>query len=715
MGDFAGLNKEELSEIAVEAKMKNLHKIKFIKGVKELQSTEQEKTQQISNISVAKNNYQLDDMKEEESIRFDFEQANINNEINETLYEQYVPLHHFNSQNIASKIKWWLYNDINYKKNLFKTINIFVKHSLYGRTMDHLTTDHVKRIAQSDLSEFMTTDTMDIMFKCFAIDKHKFTNMTAPQIARTMYHYPLNSLTNTILSENINGKRFIDRFEQNDEFIKNSTGYDSNEIHQLNAILLKHSTPTQNEFIENMINNMNKTLLPDTVKQQLQNAISNFDVEKLHYKMRYGKDIQEFSDMIINKVDDLQYEVQNNENDFIKEIYEIIGSCFTFPNVSIKQEWNQWICQNCSNHNFNRYIGSKLCYDLSICSLCGIQQIDSVVIKLKNYDTFTMVNDDNINDNDEKKRDDIDDLIQTALNNEPLDLSCPNQSDHSTCPSLIRLAKRLIEYKRWLSIVYHNAKGNACEIVTDHDIEKVIDNDTYKDIFIKCAENINKVTDDQLQLIKAMIQNNTENIAICQVFMNFKRAAFSKLMKKYCKIKLATGTQLYKKIKHSITKKAQICQFGQFLVDLDMNAINKDYHHILKLHINHGNKITIKNSLRFFQRVVHYEDTYSDDVDECRSCKRRQQRVNALNSTENKREIADEKKDISPYNSEDKNIGLLNQSYMETQLDIIHSYLVHSDWKLFVQRFSNKHDNDDECEYETDTIGTVNETDVWNK
>eukprot|EP01084_Bolivina_argentea_P215085 365136_1 len=120
----------------------------------------------------------------------------------------------------------------------------------------------------------------------------------------------------------------------------------------------------------------------------------------------------------------------------------------------------------------------------------------------------------------------------------------------------------------------------------------------------------------------------------------------------------------------------------------DMDIVNKDYYHLLKVHINNGNKNSIKNSLRFFENVVHYEDTETD-IDNCRSAKRREDRVNKLNSYKNEKK-SEEKEKL------EKNMWELKQFYNQSQLDMIHSYLVHSEWQYFVQRYSNMHDKNDE-------------------
>eukprot|EP01084_Bolivina_argentea_P108562 194021_1 len=135
---------------------------------------------------------------------------------------------------------------------------------------------------------------------------------------------------------------------------------------------------------------------------------------------------------------------------------------------------------------------------------------------------------------------------------------------------------------------------------------------------------------------------------------------------------------------NKLKTQAQRKQFGAFLSELDINIINKDYYHILNTHINHGDKNTIKNALRFFENVVHYEDS-PDEIIKCRSVKRRDDRNQQLNAEHKTRDSEND-------NENNKNIWELKEHYKQSQLDVIHSYLVHSKWQYFVQRYSTKHE-----------------------
>eukprot|EP01084_Bolivina_argentea_P268157 455401_1 len=168
-----------------------------------------------------------------------------------------LSLNRFSSNDIVNKIKEWVYNDINYKNNLFKTKEVLSNHSLSGEAIISQPTNNSKLIVQTFLLTFMTQDTLDIVFDCLDKWKKKEPNIvkskSAEQIADILFHFPINNLIKRILDENINGVKFIDSLrDRRVDMIQQETGYPEDEIYQIEAILLRHHTFTETEFKQNM-------------------------------------------------------------------------------------------------------------------------------------------------------------------------------------------------------------------------------------------------------------------------------------------------------------------------------------------------------------------------------------------------------------------------------------------------------------------------------
>eukprot|EP01084_Bolivina_argentea_P285501 489613_1 len=490
----------------------------------------------------------------------------------------------------------------------------------------------------------------------------------------------------------------------------------------------RHKSMTRKQFEKNMNKAMNVSSLPKKVKHYIKNIILKSDVETIHFKIKHGLDIHEFSNIVINAVDELVADnKQNKGNNFVKRIYELIATCF-IVNIESSNDitlplhkQKQWVCQNCTNNNFNKYIGGTMNSNISHCSLCGIKEIDSIIIKTRNYDTFAMVNvkqnttQTNESDTKEKQEEDCSDLvIEKVVKNKSFDLKCPNSNDNKSCGSIYRLAKQLIIYNKWINTV-HQKMGDIDDVdrTIQVDIKQFINNDQYKKVFAECAKSMEKINDNDVTLLIGMLNDNKDGIASVDKFLNLKRKKFAKCIQKNTGIKPAPVAKLYSIIEDNLKHKAQALQFGNFLTELNMDMIDSDYYHILQCHINEGNKITIQNVFDFFNIVVHYQDP-SSDITDCISCKRRQKRLEVSKSAVN-----DEKKnEIKRRNTnvlEDKNIFSLKQYYMQCQLDTIHTFLVHSNWKHFLQPSKNKHDENINEELKFDERETVQQNIHINK
>eukprot|EP01083_Nonionella_stella_P102517 291681_1 len=173
-------------------------------------------------------------------------------------------------------------------------------------------------------------------------------------------------------------------------------------------------------------------------------------------------------------------------SNLIETIYEAIAKCFIFGDDydEMQLKLQHWICNKCSNCNINA-IMNGITTDINTCRLCGTSQTDQIILKLRNRDTYMTVHDVH-KDRDPKPNamdGDIEASIKDAMSaDESFDLHCPNQNNNNEpCASILRLAKMLIIYKRWLQRIYRNGAGNDDIAQTIKvDVSVYIDNDTFK-------------------------------------------------------------------------------------------------------------------------------------------------------------------------------------------------------------------------------------------
>ena len=117
------------------------------------------------------------------------------------------------------------------------------------------------------------------------------------------------------------------------------------------------------------------------------------------------------------------------------------------------------------------------------------------------------------------------------------------------CPSMLRLAKCLIIYQRWLRNVYKMTKGNDSLDNTMHvNIEKFVTNDGFKKVAV--------------QLLVKIFDKNDGNISDIKQFLLLTKVKCSKLIMKFSKIKAANVQRLYGAIVYKLHNYAQKQQFG---------------------------------------------------------------------------------------------------------------------------------------------------------
>eukprot|EP01084_Bolivina_argentea_P293919 505624_1 len=190
----------------------------------------------------------------------------------------------------------------------------------------------------------------------------------------------------------------------------------------------------------------------------------------------------------------------------------------------------------------------------------------------------------------------------------------------------------------------------------------------------------------QQQLLLEMLKDEKEGIATIENFLSLNRKQFAIHVKKYTKnkIKPAACTKLFKSTMNALKHKAQAEAFGEFLSTLDSQKIDVDYHHILHSHIQLGTDRQEEEVFRFFEHTIHLEDRQDTDFvpKECHSFKRSIQKHNEQKHNET--------------NKHDIDIWSLKQHYMQNTLDVIHSRLVHPDWKHFIRKYKIKQEDRDE-------------------
>eukprot|EP01084_Bolivina_argentea_P281338 481339_1 len=631
--------------------------------------------------------------------------------------EHCLCLQKYDPEDVCDLIKVKKLNDVNYEQELKDTMWIFSKHHLNGSKIYHLNGDDLRCMMKYKLAKFITGETIDIMFNHF--DKLKDQQQDAikvekaAKIASVLYYHPLNLLLDKIMNENINGQELINLYNKNESVIREVTGWSVNEAYQIEASLFQKQTLTQ-ESILNKLNDNDS--LPTFAIDQIRNTFQKFSLETVHYKIKYGKHSDKFSDSIINLAADLNNKITHDkdeksdsiyvENDLVKIIYNAIAECFMWNYAEHKIDKNvaslrkyDWTCFNCSNRNFCSVNGNKLDTDLTRCILCGITEKNSIVFNIRNQNSFTMVKQLNYNKThvqDDQKQYDTE-QIQQVIKARKLQLVCPDTNNNEHCPSVIELSKMLMKYKNILEC--HG-------ILPAPDISQLkLSSSKFKTIFIEAAQEIaekiklHRKLIDSLQQFIQKFDKNDEIICAIQEQAKLGKKAFTNILKSY-EIKGKTSIKLWKQIKKKLL-------LNEFLSNVDIKIANQHYKHIYESHINCGNIETIKNVFLFFQNVLHYND--SKTTNDCLSLERRNSRqhrtMKQAKFTEKQvKFIEKQEKDIDlicQSEIENENIYEFNQYYIQNRLDAIHCTLSHTDYKQYLPKYADQKERYEHAEDET--------------
>eukprot|EP01084_Bolivina_argentea_P200792 343312_1 len=349
----------------------------------------------------------------------------------------------------------------------------------------------------------------------------------------------------------------------------------------------------------------------------------------------------------------------------------------------------RWKCFNCYNVNIPHSTYIEKTNDIKICIVCGVSQRDSIIMTLRNQQTFTMINDNIQVEYDEKTKaeiDEIDKLINIVVNHKSTNIFCPNQNNNKPCFAVLRLCKILIKHKRWLFNIYRTNKSYEINDTTKLNLHDFCDENKFKELCNTVIQNNIELTSTQKQaLIGAFIDIKS--------FISMTRKAFgtfmqNKLMLLKVEVKMSPLVSIYSKIKQSIEKLICIIKMGTFLANINMEELNNDYIHILHYHIHDGSRQTVESTFKFFHNLIHSEDSI-DEIELCPCIKRRNQRnidLTCQSKTSSNHQHSTHTKFIE-----------LQNYHIQAKLDLIHSYLVHSDYNLFIKRYKN-----DDTENEAD-------------
>eukprot|EP01083_Nonionella_stella_P277429 943124_1 len=492
---------------------------------------------------------------------------------------QFMPLHRFTPQNLCDHIERWVLNDVDYQNNLSETKSKFMKRKLNGHAISTQPMVNTTLMMKNDLQSFMTPATLKIILTfCKQWNQQKVDDVKSKseeEVADILFNYPLHKLLRRITDDQIGGERFIQYIrEGKEDVIAEETGWGADEVYQIHSVLFRYHTFTKLQFTQNMnaLLRNKYTILSNEITDQIKEQMKQHDVEVIHCKIKHASSIDAFSDSVMNMVDELS-DHQSTMSDMVgneltMQIYKAVAECFVFRedyNTDVAKaktlilQLQHWICNNCGNCNMNTYINSKFTIKVHVCTLCGMDQLDQIILKLRNHDSYIMVNQTDLKGHEAESKEQEDHFIG-ALIAEAIDadgsfnLLCPNRNHKKPCRAILRLTKRLIKYKRWLYTINRKKGSDDIKKTVKVDVAKHIDKDTYKRTFMRSVKDMELITANQMQSITHFVQNNGDHLS-ANLFLNNNvnnKKTFSEMVQAHLTLPVSSCKKLYNAISKAL-------------------------------------------------------------------------------------------------------------------------------------------------------------------
>eukprot|EP01084_Bolivina_argentea_P088529 159842_1 len=527
--------------------------------------------------------------------------------VNEYKNDQ-IPLNQFKVNNVCEKIAKWVYNDCDYKKQAEHTARIFAIHELTGHKMMILTANDAKNIVKEELLEYITCGTIDKMFSAFKEWKHTYpsniASKTAEEIAYFVFHHPLNQLIKWLRKEEVDGNKFINHIDKDVTDIQRITGWTLEFVEQIQLLLLNHIALTNEEFQENISyifsdKKNDEQSLPNEIVQQINRIIlENFDDEtgeKLQYSIKNNRSNQ-ITNSFLDHITTMILEIDSNQNENKNENEESGNYIQILYNKAIPKneemmflKKKEWVCSKCTNYNFIAYINIyEIDHDLRECSLCGTKHIESIIFRMRNHKTKN-------DDAKEEKNDEIENYMNTVINEHSIDVSCPNAVNNKICPFIKRLAKVLWNYNVVQKRLQESQK-----------LDKALENNVFTKIFNFVIETNSQIQQATKQILLSFL---TDNMSDMETFLSSNRKQFVKEIKQYSEnrtktIKANVSGKIFDEIHRYLSFYSA---FLPFSCGLNEEQIEADFQHINMCHIMNNKE----NVFDFFQKFVHFADTTS--------------------------------------------------------------------------------------------------------
>ena len=569
-----------------------------------------------------------------------------------------TPIFKMNATDFWCVVGQWIKCDIDYNRKLNELQRLFKKYGISGAILHSMCFQEknelqlIENILTKNMAQHLTVDTMKVIMESLSrwltsADARDVKLASSNDVAQRIMEFPVRKLKNAICVEPVvDGKKFVESPHVFSLLAQKTTGWLSSECKLLSQSMTRKVSLSKNQILEKVRNAASsQRKIEEFQKESVTNKLieglrTDCDLEAVHYNLRVNAVVypvfRKFVQKLMNNMMKHQDLVGVHEVEFVAAFFDILSSAM-IVHVDRDERKGQmpWICLFCGNQNVHKVIGYKLVTDISICSLCGFAQSESITMALKGVEMPFQRGNNGANIPIERKenvedviRSEYDALIDEMAAGKEADLHCALQKDHNLCPTLRGCAQMLMEQRRYFMNI--EDKGSK-RIFTKNDLTEVVSFEKYEEMVIDAVKEVMSKKPDKkesvMESVAKLLDNESSEIRKFQEYFcrNGKRKEYLKLLKDNTPMNGGQAAKLFKIVAAKLEELvvAEMPQlYEKWLHNLKLSHAMHVREHLEEYHLKSATEPRKQVIFSFFQNVLHYDDSVRTKT-LCLECKQK--------------------------------------------------------------------------------------------
>ena len=545
-----------------------------------------------------------------------------------------TPLFKLEPSGLWAIISQWIKNDVHYKAALEEMKALFKKYNVSGAVVCFLCLETqqdivlIENILTNNMKQYLTVGTMKVMVDSVSewvrttkTPKRFLRNASSDIMAQLIMEFPLRKLKDVICEKRMDGNLIMKSPDLFENAMGTATGWTQSECQQINEMILRRSSFSSDQIVQNVQEIGLKNGLSQMVIDKMKSTLLGCDLENIHYRLRTQGIIRRgFGDSVLDLLSELTKD-QSMDEHVIANYFRTISSAFIMTIGTDGDHGHRpWQCVCCGNLNVHKIIGYQMVIDIPICSLCGVSQMEGITMAIKGINMpFQTENANVVVSEDATKivsKYESEAVINKYAEEMCIDLHCMSQMDSTLCPSLKLMAKTLMEQREYFMITEVEEKEREKSLTADH-LRDFVTVEEYKNILLNSVDTVMAKEqpgdiEPAMQILTKMFDDEEQEICdFAPHYLGGKRKVLVQLLVQKTNTSKRTANKIRLTVKKEFLKSALAVapkRYQEWLKQLDVDNLKMAENHIQKYHLKDAPNIQRMSIYAFFQNVLHFDD-----------------------------------------------------------------------------------------------------------